>query len=153
MRGLLLSYILLLIFAPCGCAQTKKANSFQRVAVPDSIVIKLEHAYNKNAKNVNAGKNVFNLLDRKDFIFNDGIYSFQGQGPHFPRRIFIFNKSSIFIFENEGAFNPQGIIEEFAVCIKELNLTKNQVVNYTKAISDYLEQEQGNTYGEEIIKK
>ena len=153
MKSLLLSYIFLSIFAPCGCAQSKKANPFQRVAVPDSIVIKLEQAYNKNAKNVNAGKNVFNLLDRKDFVFKDGIYSFQGQGPHFPRRIFICNKSNIFIFEDEGAFNPRGIIEEFALYIKELNLTGGQVVNYTKAVSDYLEQEKGNTYGAEIIKK
>jgi len=150
MKGLLLSSTMLLIIGFCGCAQTKKANPFQRVAVPDSVVIKLEEAYIKNAKNVNAGKNVFNLLNRKDFNFKDGVFSFQGQGPHFPRRIFINNNGSIFIFKNEGAFNPSGIIKEFAVCVEKLNLTGRQVVKYTKAISEYLEQEEGNTYGSEI---
>jgi hypothetical protein len=120
--------------------------------IPDSIASKLEEAYNKNARNVNAGKNVFNLLNRKDFALKNGIYSFQGQGPHFPRRIFIYNDGSIFIFENEGAFNPKGIIQEFAVCIEKLNLTGRQVVKYLKAISNYLEQEEGNTYGAEIKK-
>lgn len=152
MKGLLLSLITLLIFLVCACAQSKKTNPFQRVAVPDSVVVILEEAYNKNAKNVNAGKNVFNLLNRKDFVFKDGIYSFQGQGPHFPRRIFIYNKGNTFIFENEGAFNPHGIIEEFALCVRKLNLTGSQVVRYTKAISDYLAQEEGNTYGSEIKK-
>lgn len=152
MKGLLLSFVILLMFEGCAYSQTQKTNPFQRVAVPDSIVSKLENAYNKNAKNVNAGKNVFNLLSRKDFAFKDGIYSFQGQGPHFSRRIFIYNKGDIFIFENEGAFNPQGVIKEFAVCVEKLNLTRKQVVKYTKAISDYLEQEEGNTYGSEIKK-
>lgn len=152
MKGLSLSFIMLFIFGSCGFAQSKKVNPFQRVVVPDSIVIKLEEAYSKNAKNVNAGKNVFNLLNRKDFVFKDGVFSFQGQGPHFPIRIFIFNNGSIFIFENEGAFNPSGIIKEFVICVEKLNLSKKKVVKYIKAISDYLEQEVENTYGSEIKK-
>lgn len=152
MKGLLLSFISLLLFAFSACAQSKKVNPFQRVAVPDSVVIMLEKAYNKNAKHVNAGKNVINLSNRRDYTFKDGIYSFQGQGPHFPRRIFIYSKGGIFIFGHEGAFNPSGIIKEFAVCIASLNLTGKQVIKYTKAISDYLEKEEGNTYGSEIKK-
>lgn len=152
MKGLSLSFIMLFIFGAYGIAQSKKANPFQRVEVPDSIVIKLEEAYNKNAKNVNAGKNVFNFLNKKDFVFKDGMFSFQGQGPHFPKRIFIFNNGNIFIFENEGSFNPSGIIKEFVICIEKLNLSKKKVVKYIKAIGDYLEQEFENTYGNEIKK-
>ncbi|MCL1937105.1 MAG: hypothetical protein FWF52_01755 [Candidatus Azobacteroides sp.] len=118
------------------------------VSVPDSIVNKLEEAY--NVKNVNAVKNVFNLVNRKNFIFGNGIYSFQGQGPHFPRRIFIFNEGLLFIFENEGAYNPKGVLEEFVQNIDMLGLTNEQVVKYSKAISNYLEQEEGVSYGAEI---
>jgi len=139
-----------LMFGSCMYSQFQRVETFQRVSVPDSIANKLEEAYNSNAKNVNAGSNIFNLLNRKCFVFKDGIYSFQGQGPHFPKRIFIYNNGSIFIFENAGAFNPKGVIQEFAMCIERIGLTDKQIVEYSKAISNYLEQEDGNTYGAEI---
>ena len=150
MKGLLFSIGLMLTILNCSYSQKKKVNPFQRVSVPDSIYIKLEEAYTKNTKNVNAGGNVFNLINRKDFAFKDGLFSFQGQGPHFPRRIFIFNKGVLFIFENEGAFNPKGVLEEFLESIRKLELTDRQAIKYSKAISEYLELESGNTYGKEI---
>jgi hypothetical protein len=150
MKSLLLSIVLTVTLSNCSYSQVKKGNSFQRVSIPDSIYLKLEKAYVSSAKNVNAGRNVFNLENRKDFIFKDGIYSFQGQGPHFPRRIFIFNKSLLFIFENEGAFNPKGVLQEFIQSIGQLDLTDSQVVKYSKIVSEYLENESGNKYGKEI---
>jgi len=131
-------------------SQNKKKNPFQRVSIPDSIALNLKEAYNKNAKNVNAEANVFNLLNRKDFVFKNGIYSFQGQGPHFPKRIFIYDKGKLFIFENEGAFNPKGVIQEFVDCIELLELTDKQIVKYFRVISDYLKEEENNTYGKEV---
>jgi hypothetical protein len=130
-----------------------KSSPFQRVVVPDSIYIKLEEAYNKNANNVNAGRNVLNLSDKKDLIFKDGIYSFQGQGPHFPKKIFIFDKNRIFIFDNEGAYNPKGVLSEFLKCIDELKLNKNKIVRYSKIISDYLHNEENLNYGSEVREK
>jgi hypothetical protein len=120
--------------------------------VPDSIYLKLEYAYNKNAKNVNAGKNILNLSNKKDFVFKNGIYSFQGQGPHYPKRIFIFQLNKLFIFENEGAFNPKGVLKEFLKCIDDLKLNNKQIVKYSLIISKYLQDEEGLTYGAEIIK-
>ena len=144
--------VVLLLFMSLNTvySQNKKNNPFQRVSIPDSIAVNLKEAYNKNAKNVNAEANVFNLLNRKDFVFKDGIYSFQGQGPHFPKRIFIYNKDRLFIFENEGAFNPKGVIQEFADCIELLVLTDKQVVKYSQVISDYLKGEENSTYGKEV---
>ena len=127
-------------------------NPFKRVAVPDSIQIKLEDAYFKEAKKANAGKNVFNLVNRKDFIFKDGIYSFQGQGPHFPRRIFIFNKSKLYILNSIGAFDPKGVLNEFIISIDFLKLTKKQIILYLKVISIYLQEEENHTYGVEVKK-
>jgi hypothetical protein len=152
MRGFLLVLFFINFIFGSANAQSKKQNPFQRVSVPDSIEIRLEEAYLKNAKNVNAGKNVFNLVNRKDFVFKDGLYSFQGQGPHFPKRIFIFNNGKIYIFENEGASNPKGVLQEFIIAIDKLKLTDKQTVCYSKVISDYLDQETGNTYGSEIKK-
>lgn len=144
--------VVLLLFMSLNTvySQNKKNNPFQRVSIPDSIAVNLKEAYNKNAKNVNAEANVFNLLNRKDFVFKDGIYSFQGQGPHFPKRIFIYNKGRLFIFESEGAFNPKGVIQEFADCIELLVLTDKQVVKYSQVISDYLKGEENSTYGKEV---
>ena len=150
MRGIL--FIIFLVAISLSVNAQAKVNPFQRVDVPDSIYLKLEEAYNKNAKNVNAGRNVFNLSKRKDFIFKDGIYSFQGQGAHFPRRIFVFNIGKLFVFENEGAYNPKGILSEFLKCIDALNLNSKQIVKYSKIISDYLQNEEGLTYGAEIKK-
>lgn len=142
--------ILLVVIMMGVCVAKAQHNPFQRVKVPDSIQLRLEEAYKKNADKVNAGSNVFNLSNRKDFVFHSGIYSFQGQGPHFYRRIFIFNKSMLFVFQNEGAFNPGGVLHEFVNCIDSLHLTNKQIVNYSKVISDYLRDEEGLTYGTEI---
>lgn len=147
---LFIFYLIVVIFSVNA---QNKSSPFQRVVVPDSIYIKLEEAYNKNANNVNAGRNVLNLSDKKDLIFKDGIYSFQGQGPHFPKKIFIFDKNRIFIFDNEGAYNPKGVLSEFLKCIDELKLNKNKIVRYSKIISDYLHNEENLNYGSEVREK
>ena len=133
-------------------AQNGKGNPFPRVAVPDSIAVKLKKAYETSSKlRSNAEANVYNLIDRFNYDFKDGIYSFKGMGPHFPRRIFIFDKGRLFIFESEGYFDPQGVVHEFSQVIDSLRLTDNQVIQYSKAISEYLERESGETYGREIV--
>ena len=78
-------------------AQNGEENPFPRVTVPDSIAVKLKKAYETSSKlRSNAEANVYNLIDRFDYDFKDGIYSFKGMGPHFPRRIFIFDKGQLF---------------------------------------------------------
>lgn len=143
--------ILILVSTFSIFSQKKEFNPFKRVNVPDSIFMKLEESYKKNAINVNAGRNVINLINRKSFEFKDGIYSFSGQGPHYPRRIFIYNSGKIFIFENEGALNPIGILKEYLICTENLKLKKSQITKYLKVISEYLMEEYRMTYGTEII--
>ena len=152
MKGLFLSMVLVLTFSNCTYSQIKKGNPFQTVMVPDSINLQLAKiAYNANNDITSkTGLYIWNLQNKKDLVFNDGIYSFKGFGPHFPRRIFIFNKGVLFIFDNEGAFNPKRVLQEFLESVKKLDLTDKQTVKYLKAISEYLEQESGNTYGKEI---
>ncbi len=131
-------------------AQSILQNSFQAVSVPDRVSARLERSYNKGQKSANAGKNVYNLVNRKDYVFKDGIFSFQGQGPHFPRRLFIYNKNTLYIFNSEGAFNPKGVLHEFSLAISQLHLSDQQVVVYCGAVSLYLSQEFGHAYGGEI---
>jgi hypothetical protein len=141
---LVLFYLTVLIFSVNA---QNISNPSQRVVVPDSIYLKLEDAYNKVSENVNAGRNVLNLSNRKDFIFKDGIYSYKGQGPHFPKKIFIFDKNRIFIFDNIGAYNPKGVLSEFLNCIEELKLNKAKIVRYSKIIADHLYYEENLNYG------
>jgi hypothetical protein len=93
---------------------------------------------------------VYNLINKKDFIFKSGVYTFNLTGPHYPRRIFIFYNSKLFIFKSKGAFDSIGILEEFVACIKLLNISEPDRVKYLKAISKYLQEELGQTYGSEI---
>ena len=133
-------------------AQNGKGNPFPRVAVPDSIAVKLKKAYETSSKlRCNAEANVYNLIDRFNYDFKDGIYSFKGMGPHFPRRIFIFDKGQLFIFDSAGFNEPQEVIREFSQAIDSLNLSPDQIVQYSKTISKYLEQESGETYGREKV--
>ena len=133
-------------------AQNGEENLFPRVTVPDSIAVKLKKAYETSSKlRSNAEANVYNLIDRFDYDFKDGIYSFKGMGPHFPRRIFIFDKGQLFIFDSAGFNEPQEVIREFSQAIDSLNLSPDQIVQYSKTISKYLEQESGETYGREMV--
>ena len=133
-------------------AQNGEENPFPRVTVPDSIAVKLKKAYETSSKlRSNAEANVYNLIDRFDYDFKDGIYSFKGMGPHFPRRIFIFDIGQLFIFDSAGFNEPQEVIREFSQAIDSLNLSPDQIVQYSKTISKYLEQESGETYGREMV--
>ena len=133
-------------------AQNGKGNPFPRVAVPDSIAVQLREAYKSTTElRCNAEANVYNLIDRFNYDFKDGIYSFKGMGPHFPRRIFIFDKGKLYIFGNEGVLAPKGIVREFTKAMDSLNLSGDKVIQYSKAISKYLEQESGETYGREMV--
>ncbi len=132
-------------------AKVPKQNPFQLVDVPDSVYLKLESAYQliTGFDSVNAGRNVRNLINRKDFIFKNDLYSFKGQGPHFPRCIFIFKNPKIYIFKSIGAFDFVGVLHEYLECIKLLELSETERVLYLKTIASYLENESGLTYGAE----
>jgi hypothetical protein len=156
MRNITAFLFILLICSNNINGQQKKVNKnpFQMVEVPDTISQKLEEAYTEASDfqyAANAGKNVWNLINRKDFTFKNGIYSFKGQGPHFPRRIFIFSNGKLFIFKNIGAFEPAKIVEEYLKCIKELDLSDDEVRIYLVAISKYIKDEEGQTYGNEKL--
>jgi len=154
MKFLFLSAFLF-FFSFSVIAQKKKDDPFKIVVVPDSIRWELIKRTYPNSSDLTSksGLYIFNLLNRNDYDFKDGIYYYKGFGPHFARRIFIFNKGNIFIFENEGAFSPKSVLQEFVQSINQLELTDKQAVKYSKVISDYLEQEIGNTYGAEIKKQ
>lgn len=130
-------------------AQSSKKNPFQMVVVPDSIYLMLEKEYESitGFDSVNAGRNVWNLTNSKDFVFKNGLYSFKGQGPHFPRCLFVYNNKKIYIFKSIGAFDFSGVLQEYLECIKLLKLTKEDKVKYLKSITKYLENESGLTYG------
>ena len=109
------------------------SDSFKSVCLPDSIAEQIENNY--EYKNTNASKNVVNLISPKNYLWGDGIYAFKGMGPHFPRR---------------GDYNPEGVIAEFCSCIKILNLTHKEIVDYLNVICLYLQAEEETDYGDTI---
>ncbi len=144
-------FIVFLHTTAFGQKTNTKENPFQMVDVPDSIYIYLEKKYTEitGSDSVNAGRNVFNLSNRKDFIFKNGLYSFQGQGPHFPRLIFIYHNKLLYTFKNTSITE---VLEEYIECIDLLKLPEADSIKYLKLISDYLQDELGKTYGARIKK-
>lgn len=80
-------------------AQNGKGNPFPRVAVPDSIAVKLREAYKSTTElRCNAEANVYNLIDRFNYDFKDGIYSFRGMGPISPEEyLYLIRVNCIFL--------------------------------------------------------
>lgn len=123
-------------------------DSLKSVCLPDSIAEQIENSYKD--KYTNASKNVVNLISPNNYNFVDGIYAFKGMGPHFPRQIFVYKREKIFIFNSRGDYNPEGVIMEFCSCIKKLNLTHKEIVDYLNVICLYLQEEEVTDYGDTI---
>ena len=116
-------------------AQTKK-NPFQMVNVPDTIYKQLENVYIQERGSAGARINIFNLEDSKDFVFKNGIYSYRLSGPHFQRRLFIYNNSKLYIFTE---IYIDDVIEQYMEGIKYLDLSVDDKICYLKIISEYLQ--------------
>lgn len=123
-------------------------DSLKSVCLPDSIAEQIENNYED--KYTNASKNVVNLISPNNYNFVDGIYAFKGMGPHFPRQIFVYKREKIFIFNSRGDYNPEGVIMEFCSCIKKLNLTHKEIIDYLNVICLYLQEEEEADYGDTI---
>ena len=123
-------------------------DSLKSVCLPDNIAELIENNYKD--KDTNASKNVVNLISPNNYLWGDGIYAFKGMGPHYPRQIFVYKEKKIFIFNSRGDYNPEGIIMEFCSCIKKLNLTHKEIVDYLNIICVYLQEEEVTDYGSTI---
>lgn len=146
-----LFFYILINFVVSNCdVHSQKTSSPQNLKIPNSIYNKLEKFYIEERGTVNSHINVYNLINNKSCDFKSGVYSFNLNGPHFPRRIFVFSNNKIYIFKSVGAFDSIGILQEFIECIKLLNISEADRVKYLKVISAFLEEELGHTYGSEI---
>lgn len=123
-------------------------DSLKSVCLPDNIAELIENNYKD--KDTNASKNVVNLISPNNYLWGDGIYAFKGMGPHYPRQIFVYKEKKIFIFNSRGDYNPEGVIMEFCSCIKKLNLTHKEIVDYLNVICVYLQEEEVTDYGSTI---
>ena len=150
MRKKLFLLLLLICIADSLPAKNSRKSSFCQVLIPKDIATQLDESYGKEF--VNASANVYNLLNSKEKYLVNGIYAFKGQGPHFPRKIFIYRNKEIFFFQNIGAFNPDGVIKEFSIFLSKNKLTNNEIIMYLRVIYEYLKDENGMEYGSEIKK-
>lgn len=105
---------------------------FNYVDVPDSISSVLVKAYG-NAE-CNAEHNVRNMTIRNDVEFQDGIYVFNGMGPHFKHMLFIFKKR-IYIFEQPIEYAAiDDMLVELSECKDSLKLTEDEMSLYKRVI-------------------
>lgn len=131
---------------------SQKINPFQRVKISDSIYVKLEKSYFETTgfENVNAGRNVWNLINKKDFVLKDGLYLFRGQGPDYPSRIFIYDNYSFYMFKNN---HLEDVLTEYVGIIDKLKISEINKIKYLKIICKYLQEEIGQTSGSDITNK
>jgi sRNA-binding regulator protein Hfq len=150
MKKLLFYILVILLASNFMCFQN--IGPTHKMKNPDSIYKKLEMFYIAERGAVNSHINVYKLIGDKRCSFKSGIYAFSLTGPHFPRRLFMFYNSKICIFKSKGAFNATGVLEEFKEYVMFLNISESDRIKYLKAISTYLQEELGKTYGADITK-
>ena len=148
-RHNLLFLILLLTFTINSiipsCAQNKKSNNILYLAeIPDSIATMLDIWYNQQSdreQSVGAGWNVHKLgvmLD--DTQFTNGVYNFNGPGPHFPWFMFIYYNKKIYIFKHriDKDVLLSNILSDFIEAQVELGIEGPESVSFLKIILDWL---------------
>lgn len=138
MKRSLLAIALFTMVAGNTFAQANK--SLRMVDLPDSVSSKLLKYLQVKEKlsGVDFPIYVFNLVDSKDYKYRDGIYAFRLMGPHYKRRIFIVNKSNVYIFDG---YYFDDLLQEFNEFIKRVQLSTLQKIIYLKAISRFLDEE------------
>jgi hypothetical protein len=70
--------------------------------------------------------------------FSNGLYEYKILSPHIDYKIFIFYNSKIFFFRNSYI---DDVLEEYLSCIKQLNISIKDRIEYLNEISIFLKQE------------
>ena len=102
----------------------QKLTELHGVEFPDGVAHYLETLY----PDMNVSARVFNIISPENKKWTDGIYSFMGQGPHFPRHLLISKRNKYFVFESEGFYNPKGVLKDFCACIDKLQLNNDEII-------------------------
>lgn len=126
-------------------AQDDKSNNILYLAeIPDSIAIMLDSWYNQQndrEQSVGAGWNVHKLGVLSDNTqFTNGVYNFNGPGPHFPWFMFIYYNKRIHIFKHriDKDVLLSNILSDFIEAQVELGIESAEGVSFLKIILDWL---------------
>ena len=117
---------------------------FKYVVVPDTFAKLLDESYGHSP--CGASVNVHNMEDYENTVWKNGIFSYKGMGPHFPRKLFIYENNCLFAFRNWG-YDVKSVLAEFMACVDSLHLDKDKIVKYLSIICQYLNEEKDDTYG------
>ena len=119
-------------------------NRFEVVKIPDSLKIKLALVeVNKNKLETAIDSSymalyIFDVVDKKNLVLKNGVYSWKVMGPHFSNRLFIFYNNKVFIFKSKGKNSLVEVLEEYITSIGYLNIAKVDQISYLTAVSKYL---------------
>lgn len=122
-------------------------NRFEVVKIPDSLKIKLALVeVNKNKLETAIDSSymalyIFDVVDKKNLVLKNGVYSWKVMGPHFSNRLFIFYNNKVFIFKSKGKNSLVEVLEEYITSIGYLNIAKVDQISYLTAVSKYLKEE------------
>lgn len=115
-----------------------KKNILNLVTVSDSITMVLDNAYYTLTKRhkVNAGVNIHNVISYKKTKFENGLYSFGGMGPHFPKILFIHYNSKLYII---SAKTVPKVLQQLADAYYLLHIKKQDHLLYVKSVLTFLD--------------
>lgn len=132
--------ILIILFLNISCYSFGQNNTkFQTVNIPDSVLDSLVQFLSKKENvSIDGAILIYNLIDKKNYNYIDGIYSFKLLGPHFHSYIFIVNQKCIRIFKG---YYINDLLPEFHLYLNQSNLSVKTKIQYLKAVSLFLEAE------------
>lgn len=127
-----------LVFCVSNNAYAKK-NKLYIVSVPDSISVILDNSYFEltKCKEVNAGINIHNIIDYKKKTFTNGVYSFGGMGPHFPKILFFYYNSALYII---SAKRISEVMHQIVDAYSELQMKEKDYIFYLRYVLDFIEE-------------
>lgn len=132
------------VLCVCNNALARKDRLYI-VSVPDTITVILEDSYYNFTKKaqVNAGVNVHNVINYKDTTFANGLYCFGGMGPHFPKILFIYYNSIIYIIGEKAI--PE-VMRQFVDAHSLLQMQDKDYLLYVRHALDFIEESYGDDY-------
>ena len=116
-----------------------KKNRLYMVSVSDSISAILDSSYFEltKCKGVNAGVNIHNLIDYKETTLVNGLYSFGGMGPHFPKILFVYYNSVLYLLSAKAISEVmQQLVDVYSI----LQMKEKDYILYVRYALDFIEE-------------
>lgn len=132
-------FFILIVLVFCVNSNICAKKRLYMVSVSDSISAILDSSYFEltKCKGVNAGVNIHNLIDYKETTLVNGLYSFGGMGPHFPKILFVYYNSVLYLLSAKAISEVmQQLVDVYSI----LQMKEKDYILYVRYALDFIEE-------------